>query len=112
MKKLLLAIACILSFNAGFAQGNKEIKIKTKINCDHCRKCETCGLKLEDVLFKQKGIRKVFVDDKAMVIVVGYNSTKITPDEIRNVITKNGYDADDKKATPESYAQLDDCCKK
>lgn len=95
-----------------FAQGSKEVTIKTKIYCDHCRKCESCGGRLEEVLFKQKGVRKVYVDDKKMIITVGYNPTKTTPGEIRKLISENGYDADDKKATPESYSKLDDCCKK
>lgn len=107
----------LAAFTLGFssvtiAQSNKEITIKTKIYCDHCRKCESCGGRIEDVLFKQKGVRKVYVDDKAMTIYVAYNGDKLTADELRKVISHNGYDADEKKATAESYAKLDDCCKK
>ncbi len=110
--RIVLAILIASITSTAFAQSSKEVLIKTKIYCDHCRKCESCGGRLEDVLYKQKGIRKVYVDDKKMNIVVGYNPSKITTDEIKTLISRNGYDADDMKATPESYAELDDCCKK
>jgi hypothetical protein len=32
--------------------------------------------------------------------------------KIENAITAAGYDADNKKANPDAYAKLDDCCKK
>ena len=113
MKQIILTIlVLILGLSQGFSQGTKEITIKTKIYCDHCRKCESCGGRLEEVLFNQKGVRKVFIDDKAMTIFIAYNPAKLTPDQLRDVISRNGYDADSKKATAESYARLDDCCKK
>lgn len=113
MKKIFVLATFLLSFSTlAIAQSSKDIIIKTKIYCDHCRKCESCGGRLEDVLFKQKGVRKVFVDDKKETILISYNPTKVTPNELRTLISRNGYDADGEKATAESYAKLDDCCKK
>lgn len=113
MKKIrttLLALVCIVNFAAA-GQKVQTLKIKTKIACDHCKMCGSCGERIEKALYLQKGVKRVDVDDKNMEIVVVYNSDKITTDKIRETITDNGYDADDKKATPESYAKLDGCCK-
>jgi cation transport ATPase len=100
-------------FNIAIAGGSKiqTIKIKTRIACDHCKMCGSCGARIEKALYSQKGVKRVDVDDKKMEIVVVYNTEKITTNKIKETITSNGYDADDQKATPESYARLDECCK-
>jgi len=56
-------------------------------------------------------VKRVDVHDKDMEIVVVYHSEKTSIEKIREIITQNGYDADDQKATPESFAKLDGCCK-
>jgi copper chaperone CopZ len=113
MKKLLI-IAAILSCQttASFAQSSEAATIKTAIYCDHCKKCESCGGRLETALYKVPGVRKVFVDPKAETIYVAFNSKKTSLNSIRTTITENGYNADNMKATPDSYEKLDDCCKK
>ena len=86
--------------------------IKTTIYCDHCLKCETCGGKLKwDMSFK-KGIKTIDIDEKAMTITVKFNPKKITLAELKETISKYGYDADDVKADSVSYSKLDECCKR
>ena len=89
----------------------EKIIIKTNIYCDHCKKCESCGGKLQKELFT-KGIKNVVLDEKEMTITVSYNPEKITVEKIRERISKLGYDADDIKADAEAYQKLDGCCKK
>ena len=89
----------------------EKTTIKTNIYCDHCRKCESCGGKLQKELFT-KGIKNIVLDEKAMTITVTYNPEKITVEKIRERISKLGYDADDVKADAEAYQKLDGCCKK
>jgi copper chaperone CopZ len=113
MRKVLLTLWAILGiYTASIAQNKiQTIKIKTRIACDHCKMCGSCGARIEKALYDQKGIKRVDVDDKKKEIIVVYNTGKISKDKIKETITNNGYDADDKKATPESFAMLDGCCK-
>ena len=89
----------------------ETVVIKTNIYCDHCKKCESCGGKIQKELFT-KGIKNVVLDEKAMTVTVSYNPEKITVDKIRERISKLGYDADEVKADAEAYQKLDGCCKK
>ena len=49
---------------------------------------------------------------KTMVITVIYNAKKTTPEKIRTVISKTGFDADGVKADEKAQGKLDNCCKK
>lgn len=113
MRKALLVLWAVLGmYTTSVAQHKiQTIKIKTRIACDHCKMCGSCGARIEKALYDQKGIKRVDVDDKKKEIIVVYNTGKISKEKIKETITNNGYDADDRKATPESYATLDECCK-
>ena len=52
------------------------------------------------------------LDEKAMTITVFYNGKKTSLEEMKVAITKMGYDADNLKADPAAYENLDGCCKK
>jgi copper chaperone CopZ len=86
--------------------------IKTHFYCDHCKKCETCGLKFEAELYNTKGIKDFSIDEKTMTITVIYNPQRVTIPQIRQAISKLGFDADEVKADPIAYEKLDGCCKK
>lgn len=114
MKSLLVSILLPLSFCIQ-AIGDGSIKtliVKTAIYCDHCKKCESCGSRLENAVYDLKGVKRVDVNDKAMTVQVVYNANKVTPQDIRQAIAATGYDADDVEAPAEAVAKLDDCCKK
>ena len=98
-----------------FAQKPKNVQtavIKTKIYCDHCKQCETCGDKFNKDLYNEAGIERVDVDSKANTITVVYDTRKTDLNKVRLLIPKLGYDADDIKADPAGLAKLDGCCKK
>jgi len=114
MKNILTAILLTFAFSIASAQGNKTetITIKTKIYCDHCVRCESCGANInETVRGIEKGVKKVKINPADNTITVKYNAAKTTPDNIRAAIAASGYDADNVKATAEGYAKLDGCCK-
>jgi len=98
----------------GTVQAQKKVQkaiIKTTINCDHCKMCETCGDLLEKKLLKQPGIQMITLDEKAMTITVIYNSKKTELGAIKTAISQLGYDADEVKADVSAYEKLDGCCK-
>jgi copper chaperone CopZ len=84
---------------------NTMIKIPTA-------QCETCEKNLNKALKKVAGIEKYKVDIEGKVIHVNYDRNITTISKIENAITSAGYDANDKKANPDAYDKLDNCCKK
>lgn len=111
LKYLVLLAAMINGFGL-MAQTKETISIKTNIYCDHCKQCESCGLRIYKNLMDVQGIRKVKIDDSTATIKVTYNASKIEPKAIRDAINTAGFDADDQMAPAEAVARLDGCCKK
>jgi len=64
------------------------------------------------IIFVEKGIKYVELDDETKIVTVEYRTAKTNPDEIRKAISKIGYDADDVEADPIAYEKLPACCKK
>ncbi|WP_136668695.1 heavy-metal-associated domain-containing protein [Flavobacterium sp. H122] len=114
MKKIIFILFAFLTFSTVSAQQNKNQKavIKTAIYCDHCRECETCGKNFQANMLKIKGVKMYELDEKNMTITVYFNPQKTSLENIKNSISKLGYDADEIKADVAAYEQLDGCCKK
>ncbi len=112
-KVLLIAILGLFS-NLSFGQQKKveTVTIQTSIACDHCKKCESCGLNIYDHIKKNKGIKSVKIEDEINLITVKYKPKKVSAKEIEKSIALAGFDANDTKADPEGYDKLDECCKK
>lgn len=112
LKSVILVVAVFLFSNVAIAQkSNQKAVIKTVLNCDHCKECETCGLRFKTEMLKINGVKMYELDDKAMTITVYYNSKKTDLLSIKNAISKLGYDADEIKADPEAVEKLDGCCR-
>ncbi len=97
------------------AMGQKKVEtvsIKTNTYCDHCKKCESCGQKIEHDLVYVKGIKRATFNESDTSITVMYKTSKITVETIREEIALLGFDADDIPADPDAYEKLDGCCKK
>ncbi|NMH26592.1 heavy-metal-associated domain-containing protein [Flavobacterium silvaticum] len=114
MKHTLMLFLGLLMAVSGYGQTAKNAKavIQTTIFCDHCKQCETCGKNFQDKLLAIKGVRMYELDEKKMTLTVYYNSQKTNLENIKKVISDLGYDADDVKANPIAYENLDGCCKK
>lgn len=113
LKLVMLAVGMLFMSNVASAQQktNQKVVIKTNIYCDHCKECETCGLKFKDQMLKITGVKMYELDEKAMTITVFYNSKKTDLVTIKQAISKLGYDADEVKADSQAYENLDGCCK-
>ena len=113
IKQSAILFIAMLSFTNTFAKTRTaKAIIKTHFYCDHCKKCETCGKKFEAELYNTKGIKDFSIDEKAMTITVVYNPQRVSIPQIRQAISKLGFDADELKADLEAYEKLDNCCKK
>ncbi|MCF6132803.1 heavy-metal-associated domain-containing protein [Flavobacterium wongokense] len=112
LKSAFLVLTVFLMTNTAIAQKtNQKAVIKTTLHCDHCKECETCGLKFKTEMLKIKGVKMYELDDKKMTFTIYYNPKKTTLQAIKEGIAKLGYDADEVKATSEGIASLDGCCK-
>lgn len=110
-KLLVVLLLCLGTQTISAQKSNEKAVIKTVLNCDHCKECETCGLKFRTEMLKIKGVKMYELDEKAMTFTVFYNAKKTDLQTIKTAISKLGYDADEVKADPKAYENLDGCCK-
>ena len=109
---ILFAVFTLSTSSAQSIKKNQKAVIQTVLNCDHCKECETCGLKFQTNILKIKGVKTYELDEKKMTITVYFNPQKTDLNNIKTAISKMGYDADEIKADALAYEQLDGCCKK
>jgi len=96
---------------------DKDSKSDSKGNIEHkminipTAQCDICQGKIKKALKKVAGVKTYEVDVDNKVVHVNFDKNVTTLSKIENAITAAGYDANNKKADPEAYAKLDDCCK-
>ncbi|UBM59932.1 heavy-metal-associated domain-containing protein [Marinilongibacter aquaticus] len=89
-----------------FAKYDHVVQVKTSAICKMCKK------RIERDLSLTKGVEKAELNLDNKVVTVAYNAKKTDADEIREAITKIGYDADDMPANEKSHDRLPECCQK
>lgn len=111
MKKTISILAIILTISTLVSLAveppkTAELKIKTSAKCGMCKK------RIERDLGVSKGIvnSNLNLDDK--VVTITYNTKKTSPEKIKEVISKIGYDADEVVANQKSHDALPGCCQK
>ena len=105
VKKLTLFTFFLLALTSGIRAQTDTIIIKTSAVCETCKKT------IEHDLSFEKGVKSSVLDVETRQLTVIYNSSKTTPDKIRQRISKIGYDADDVKRNPKGFEKLPGCCK-
>ena len=108
MKALKYILLFLLFASAIYAvdKKNDTVIIKTSAICNECKE------RIETALAYEKGIVQSDVNFKTGMVSVVYKDSKTNPDKIRKAISETGYNADNVKADPKSYAKLPKCCKK
>ncbi|TAF34920.1 MAG: cation transporter [Cytophagales bacterium] len=84
----------------------KQISIATSSQCGACKE------RIETAFYKQKGVKKAVLDLKKDVLKVQYNVNQVSEAELKALLQKIGYDADNLPADPVAYEKLPACCKK
>jgi mercuric ion binding protein len=104
MKTKLLFFSLLIFSLPSFAQSKiVTANIKVYGNCVMCKK------RIETAL-DHKGIKKADWNPKTKNLQVTYNSSKITEQEIAELVAAVGHDTDKVKAKDEDYASLPFCC--
>lgn len=106
MKNLLVIVFLTLGFTTFSQEKSKYevVVIQTSAECGQCKE------RIESELNYTKGIKYAELNLEDMKLSVKYNSSKLTLDELKNQISKLGYDADDVKAEKQAYQKLPKCC--
>ncbi len=104
MKTILIICIAFLAF--GFKQDAKTlvVTIKTSAECGECKE------RIESKLNYTKGIIFSELDYKTQVLTVKFKPTKITLDQIKQIVSNLGYDADEVKANADAQKSLPSCC--
>jgi len=94
-----------LSFSQQKSVKAQKVVIKTSTQCGMCKE------KLEGELNYIKGIIYSELDVPNQKLTVKFKPNKISLVELKNLIAKIGYDADEVKAKEEDVLKLPKCCR-
>jgi len=104
MKQFLIVMIFGLLTSLAIGQ-TKQVEIQTSAKCGDCKG------RIENALNYTKGVKFAELDMATKKVTVKFKSSKITLDEIKEVLANTGYDADEVKAKPEAVEKLPSCCK-
>ena len=107
MKNKILFLAMFFSFfMIGCNNASEEMVINTPtIQCGMCQKIIEVGLAKVD------GVSNPRVDLKTKKTFLFHDPEKTNKKSIEKIVSELGYQANELKANPESYADLPACCK-
>lgn len=98
-------------FLTACAQRQEPVKIETATIMLPTIQCSMCVDKVEKALGTVEGITKASVDLEKKLAVVDFVPASVSLPVIETAIARAGYDANSKKADPEAYEKLPECCK-
>ena len=105
MKTILFVMAVCFSQVLFSQQAKKQtIVIQTSAQCDDCKE------RIEGMLNYTKGVKFAELDLENKKVSVKYKTKKINAQEIKDIIAKIGYDADETKANADAVKKLPKCC--
>ena len=107
----MLLTIIMLSGVSSFAQYNSDSKFDT-ITIKTSAVCKQCKERLEHDMAFEKGVRSVTLDLETKELTLVVKKGRNTKQNLKKVVTKIGYDADDLMADQHAYDNLPACCKK
>ena len=103
LKAIVLMFALFVGFNA--MAGNEKATIKTSTQCEMCKE------NLEGSLSIMEGVLKVMVKVESKELMVKFDESVVSLEEIKKQVTNTGYWADEMAPNKDAYAALASCCK-
>jgi periplasmic mercuric ion binding protein len=104
MKTILIICIAFLAFSFKQDAKTQLVTIKTSAECGECKD------RIESKLNYTKGIVFSELDYKTQVLTVKFKPTKITLQQIKQIVSDLGYDADEVKANVDAQKALPSCC--
>ncbi len=105
---LVIAFISIAFYTNSFASTSGDDVTVIKLPS---MQCGTCKKKITKALQKVDGVKEVKVNLDTKVVKVTFDNAVVNVSQLEGAVTAAGYDANDKKADPSAYENLDDCCK-
>ena len=104
MKKIIIALFSILTINAWAQTETADIFTSAQCIGDCCKE------RIEEEMQFTKGVTAVNLDIESQVLTVTFKAKKNSIENIREIISDIGYDADDVEADTEAHYKLPECC--
>lgn len=112
MKNLMiLLVITFFTFGTQSVMAQKGKKTET-IVVKTSTECGMCKARVEKAMAYERGVTKSSLDVEKAEFTITYKPSKTSPEKLREVISKLGYDADDVKADKRAHDNLPGCCQK
>jgi len=112
MKRLIvLALVSLITLGVS-AQATKSVsKNEQTVTIQTNGVCQKCADRFKENVPYFKGVKSYTYDMKTAKLTIVYDSKKTNPDQLRQEISKLGYNADNVKADAAARAKLPACCR-
>lgn len=110
MKKLIL-LALVSLITLGVSAQKAVSKNEQTVTIQTNGVCQKCADKFKENVPYFKGVKSYSYDMKTAKLTINYDVKKTNPDQLRQQISKLGYNADNVKADPAARAKLPACCR-
>ena len=112
MKKLiLLALVSLITLGVSAQQSKTASKGEQTVTIQTNGVCQKCADKFKENVPYFKGVKSYNYDMKTAKLTINYDAKRTNPDQLRQQISKLGYNADNVKADPAARAKLPACCR-
>jgi cation transport ATPase len=102
---LLLLLLC--SVYSGTSAQVKILKDTIQVSGN----CGSCKERIEEAVYKMKGVKSASWNKNTKLLYITYNSTKNSTKDLQLAIAAVGHDANNTKASDSVYEALPSCCK-
>ena len=110
MKKFII-LALVSLITLGVSAQKAASKNEQTVTIQTNGVCQKCADKFKENVPYFKGVKSYSYDMKTAKLTINYDVKKTNPDQLRQQISKLGYNADNVKADPAARAKLPACCR-
>ena len=112
MKKLiLLALVSLITLGVSAQQSKTASKGEQTVTIQTNGVCQKCADKFKENVPYFKGVKSYNYDMKTAKLTINYDAKRTNPDQLRQEVSKLGYNADNVKADQAARAKLPACCR-
>ncbi len=110
MKRIII-LALVSLITLGVSAQKAASKGEQTVTIQTNGVCQKCADKFKENVPYFKGVKSYTYDMKTAKLTINYDSKKTNPDQLRQQISKLGYNADNVKADAAARAKLPACCR-
>ena len=112
MKRLIvLALVSLITLGVSAQATKSAAKNEQTVTIQTNGVCQKCAVRFRENVPYFKGVKSYAYDMKTAKLTIVYDSKKTNPDQLRQEISKLGYNADNVKADAAARAKLPACCR-